>query len=638
MHRLLVSVLLGLFLVPRVGAQETAEARVDAERIGIEDTLTLTVSVPEERGGEPELPRIDAFEVVSTQRVSRTQIVNMQMTRATEWVYRLRPLAVGQQEIPAIPVPGYAPTSAIRVQVGQGSLRPRTPDPFSSPFGSPFSSPFGFPDPLDRRRESRAPEIGENEVFIRAEAPETRVRVGEQVLVLYRLWSRLPVLAAGPVELAQPEGFWTEEVELPDVPWLERGLSRSEIRERRSLPGPRRERRTLNGVEYETYPLLMRAVFPTGAGEHDLPGPRFEIGIERARRSFFGPNQVVVVRQAASVTIRVQPLPAAGRPTGFTGAVGDYRLSAEIRRDGTPLGDREAAAGEPLVLRVELEGSGNLRAAGAPELPESPESRRAFRFFDPDTTAETGLREEASGLRFGGHRIWEFPTVPEAGGVRKIAALTLDVFNPRTGAYERLESDPLQIRVEGSAATAPGNEGPVAVERFRADIRYLKPVGDAVDLPGGPWRPGALFVMGLALPVLWNLGLLAVRRRRAWRDANPAEFRRRGAARNAQRTLSRIAGHEPEAAARVGAALTEYAAARLGGSRHGLTPEGAARRLEDAGAAPDAAHRFRTLLSRSEGARFAAPENAGERETDAEEAAQLVRELEEQLARGGGAG
>ena len=144
--------------------------------------------------------------------------------------------------------------------------------------------------------------------------------------------------------------------------------------------------------------------------------------------------------------------------------------------------------------------------------------------------------------------------------------------------------------------------------------------------------------MSLALPVLWNLSLLAVRRRRAWREANPAEFRRRGAARAAQRNLSRVAGDGPEAAARVGEALTEYAAARLGGSRHGLTPESAARRLEEAGATPDAARRFRALLSRSEGARFAASGGGVQAGSDAEEAAELIRELETALGRRGGAG
>ena len=228
--------------------------------------------------------------------------------------------------------------------------------------------------------------------------------------------------------------------------------------------------------------------------------------------------------------------------------------------------------------------------------------------------------------------------VPEAGGVRNIAAVTLDVFNPRTGAYEALASDPLQIRVEGGAVAAPGTEGPVAVERFGEDIRYLKPVGPGTGVPSGPWQPGPVFVLSLALPFLWNLGLLAVRRRRAWREANPAEFRRRGAARTAQRALARVAGDGSDAAARVGAALTEYAAARLGGSRHGLTPESAARRLEEAGATPDAARRFRALLSRSEGARFAAPGGGGGARSDAEAAAELVRELEAQLGRKGGAG
>ena len=636
MKRRLLPVVLAVLLAPPVQAQESAEANVDADHIGIEDTLTLTVSVPEERGGAPVLPDLGGFEVLGSQRVSKTQIVNMQMSRTTEWVYRLRPLAVGELVIPGIPVPGYAPAAPIRVRVEHGSLRPSTPDPFASP----FSSPFGFADPFDRlrRREQPVPEVREEDVFVRAEAPDSTVRVGEQVLVLYRLWSRLPVFAAAPVELAQPEGFWTEEVELPDVPWQERGLSGNEIRERRNLPGPRRERRTVDGVEYETWPLLMRAVFPTGAGERVLPGPRFEIGIEGARRSFFGPEQVVVVRQAPAVTIGAEPLPEAGRPAGFTGAVGDYRLRAEVRRDGSPLGDRPAAAGEALVLRVELEGNGNLRAAGTPVLPEGPEVRRAFRFFDPDASSETGLREAGAGLAFGGRQIWEFPMVPEAGGVRNIAAVTLDVFNPRTGAYEALASDPLQVRVEGAAAAAPGTEGPVGVERFGEDIRYLKPVGRGTDPPAGPWRPGALFALSLALPVLWNLGLLGVRRRRAWREANPAEFRRRQAARNAQRALAGIAGDGPEAAARVGEALTEYAAARLGGSRHGFTPESASRRLEDAGAAADAARRFRALLSRSEGARFAASGGGGRAGSDAREAAELVRELEAQLGGKGGAG
>ena len=146
-------------------------------------------------------------------------------------------------------------------------------------------------------------------------------------------------------------------------------------------------------------------------------------------------------------------LPDSAAPSGTTGCA--PRSGGRTPRSAT--GRRRA--GDPLVLRVELEGSGNLRAAGTPRLPDSGEVRRAFRFFDPDSTSETGLREAGSGLAFGGRQVWEFPMVPEAGGVRNLAGVTLDVFNPRTGAYERLASEPLRIRVEGAAATAPGSEG-----------------------------------------------------------------------------------------------------------------------------------------------------------------------------------
>ncbi len=620
--------------------QERAEARVDASRIGVEDQLVLTVSIPEARGAAPELPPLDGFEVLGSQRVSKTSIVNGRLTRAREWVYRLRPLATGDLVIPEIPVPGYLPTPEIRVSVESGSLRParRPRTPFASPFGSLFDpfDPQPAPDPVVG--------IAEDDLFVRTEVEDSEVLVGEQALVLYRLWSRVPIAIAAPVESAQPEGFWIEEVTLPDVPWAERGLSRQQIQRRRALPGPRRERRTWNGIAYDTWPLLMRAVFPTGAGERELPGPHFEIAVEGPRASFFGPRQVVVARKAPPVTIRAAPLPQAGRPSGFAGSVGDYQLRAAVLQGGAPLGERAAAAGEPIVLRLELEGAGNLRAAGTPALPDSPSFQRAFRFFDPDTSIETGLVDEGAAVSFGGRRIWEFPMVPESGGVRNIGPLTLDVFNPRTGAYESLASDPLSVRVEGAAGagrSASSGFGPSAFERLDDDIRYLKPMGPAVPAPG-PWRPGGFFLLSLTLPLLWNLGVFAALRRRDYRTAHEAAFRRKGAARAVRKKLSRVRGEGSEAAAAVGEALSEYAAARLGGSSRGLTPEGAAARWEHAGAAPETARRFRNLLSRTEGARFAAglggDGGSGTLGRPAAEALELVLVLEEQLSSRGGPG
>lgn len=634
---------------------------MDANPIGLEDQVVLTVSVPGDGSNRFELPVLEDFEVGGSGRSFRTSIVNGRMRQSTDWNFTLRPRRVGDLVIPAIPVAGHPPTEPITLRVEPGSARPARParrDPFGSLFGSPFD-PF---DLLDRRALSARPEprVGEGDVFLVAETPGAddggpmapEVFVGGQALVLYRLYSRFPVSAAAPVEMAQAEGFWTEEITLPDVPWQERGLDREEIRRRRELPGPRRERRTVGGVSYDTFPVLMRAVFPTGAGDLVLPGPRFEILIQSGRASLFGPEEVVVSRQAPEVTVRARGLPSTGRPAGFTGAVGTYDLSARLLREGEPLAPgAEAAAGEPLVLRVELGGDGNLRAAGAPALPDTPEFRRAFRAFDPDISLDAGLVPAGAGAyRFGGRRRWEFPLVPEAGGVRRIPEIALEVFDPETRRYDRLATDPLEVEVTGAAANAGGPAGPAGVERFGEDIRYLKPARGGGP-PPAPWRPGLSFYLLLASPALLNAALFGILRRRAYRAAHATGFRRRRAARGA---LSRLAALSRRAAipaggadsadeAAVGRILTEYAADRLAVPPRGLTPESAAARFVSAGAEPALARRFAALWSRCESARYAGGpsraggDGAGGSGDAASEAADLVRALEAQVGGNGSA-
>lgn len=636
--------------LPFASGQERPVATVEPNPIGIEDELVLTVSVPGDGANRMELPALEDFEMAGSGRTFRTSIVNGRMQQTVEWNFTLRPRRTGDLRIPPIPVPGFPATEEIAVRVEDGSLHPRRTrrDPFGAVFGSPFD-PF---DPFDRRALSARPpaEVGEGEVFVLAETPgfpdgDPEVHVGEQVLVLYRLYSRLPVAAAGAVEMTDAEGFWTEEVTLPDVPWQEPGLDRAELARRRALPGPRRERRTVAGVSFETWPVLLRAVFPTGAGERELPGPRFQIRVQSPRTSFFGSDRATILRDAPSLTIRALEIPAAGRPAGWAGAVGDYELRAEILRDGAPLEGAAAAVGEPLVLRLELAGAGNLRAAGTPALPDTPEFRRAFRAFDPDLSTELGLRAAGGGYFFGGRRLWEFPLVPEAGGVRRIPEIALDAFDPGARRYERLATDPLELTVEGASAAAPGVSGPAAVERFGEDIRYLKPVA-AGGPAAPPWRPGAGFFLLLALPFVWNGLVFYHLRRRDYRSRHAARFRRQGAARTALGALGRVGDRGTEAAAAVAGILTGYAADRFSVSARGLTPSAAAARLVEAGAAPETARRFAALLSRSESARYAAgsaASGASDPDSPVGEAAELIRTLEDEISAktresGGGSG
>ncbi len=626
----------GLLLAGPALAQERAEVSVDPSVVGLEDFVELTVSVPEVRDGRPELPPLPAFEAFGSQMTTSTSFVNGRMTRSVSWTYRLHPREVGEFTIPPIPVPGYEPTPPISVTVEPGSRRSPSPGPGRSPFGSPFDPLFErFRDPFGA---DPPPRIGERDLFIQAEVSDREVLVGEQVLVLYRLYARVPVAVVVPVEPAQPQGFWVEEVPLPDLPWREQGLSRARIRELRESPGPRREQRVVDGVTYDTYPILLRAAFPTGAGEREFPGPTFEIGVPGRSRSVFLAPTAVETRAAPAVTIRTNPLPDPGAGSTFSGTVGDYRLRASLVRDGAPLGDEATPAGEPLVLRLELEGDGNLQAAGTPRLDGDPGFERAFRFFDPESSQETGLREAGAGtgldaFRFGGRRVWEFPVVPEAGGVHQVASARLDVFNPETSTYETLTTDPFPVRVEGGIAAIPAPAGGGTVERLGDDIRYLQPLRPAPASPPAPFSAGWWIALALGLPVAWNLAVFAALRRRAYRAAHADHFRREGAAREALRRLQRIRDEGEGAAAAIGVVLADYAAARLGVSPHGLTPEGARERFVAAGADPDAARDFAALLSRTQAARFAAAPASGRALPTGKEAAELVRRLDSGIRR-----
>jgi hypothetical protein len=109
---------------------------------------------------------------------------------------------------------------------------------------------------------------------------------------------------------------------------------------------------------------------------------------------------------AAPLTLEVRPLPEEGRPPGFTGAVGEFALSARAE-------PRDLPAGGTLRLYVEVSGTGNLRdfelpRAGWPGLPC------------------LGTLEDGTGEA----RTITYDLRPESTAVREVPALELAFFRP----------------------------------------------------------------------------------------------------------------------------------------------------------------------------------------------------------------
>lgn len=215
------------------------------------------------------------------------------------------------------------------------------------------------------------------------------------------------------------------------------------------------------------------------------------------------------------VPVKVRPLPTAGVPPGFNGAIGDF----DIALTASPT---NLQAGDPVTLRIEISGRGNFDSV---QLADSPQWS-GFRVYPATGTFQT---EDPLGLA--GVKKFEQVVTPESASITEIPALTFSCFSPRTGSYQTLRTRPVPLRVAPGAATPTipvpaGTTVASTTTNATPTLPPLKPhlgpiVAVASPVVFQPWFLGLA-----ALPaILWS-GFLAWERERRRRGADP-EARRR---------------------------------------------------------------------------------------------------------------
>ena len=138
------------------------------------------------------------------------------------------------------------------------------------------------------------------------------------------------------------------------------------------------------------------------------------------------------------VSIDVRPLPPA--PSGFTGAVGQFRISSRV----VPL---QVKTGEPVTWTIELTGSGNW-----PEIRGLP-SREApadFQVIQPKPK-----RTQPPGKLFDGTLAEDVVLMPTRAGSYDLPALAFTYFDPQSGAYRTLSAPGATVSVEAAPLAAP---------------------------------------------------------------------------------------------------------------------------------------------------------------------------------------
>jgi BatD DUF11 like domain len=481
-------------------------AEVSPNPVGVDEQVSLTITAVGGGAERPQIPKINGLKLVGGPSVSNQfQWINGQSSSSQSFTYILLPEAEGTVKVPAIAVRAGGKTyhtSEISLKVTKeatgGSQAPRRRSPFS------VFDDMGLDEdsPLRDRTPRRA------EVLTVAEVDKRAAFVGEQVTLTYKILTQLPITQVEVKEIPSLNGFWVEEIEVPK--------------------NPTATNRIMNGKQYAEYIIKKQALFPTKEGALQIPAATFGLVVRTSSGGFFSlGTQESVFRKTEAMTLKVAPLPEAGKPAMFSGAVGNFKLESVIDKS-------TAETGDALNLKVTLSGSGNLKTITEFPLPDLP----GFKIYSSKSNDQVVVRNDV----LQGNKSWDYVVIPQAPGKERIPDLKFFYFSPTTKQYREARAPGLEVAVlkgkGGMAAEATPTTLQQGIVKRGSDINYIK-------LASGPLRDrskrlyqSAWVWVGLLAPLLFNAGMLFYTSHQARVRQDVKGFRSRRAGRVAEKRLA----------------------------------------------------------------------------------------------------
>jgi hypothetical protein len=209
--------------------------------------------------------------------------------------------------------------------------------------------------------------------------------------------------------------------------------------------------------------------------------------------------------------LKVLPLPAAGRPANFSGAVGLF--DAEASASPTHVN-----AGDPVTLTYSIKGNGNFDRVSSSVL----SGDANWKTYSPKVKFDA-----QDGVGFAGTKTFEQPIIPTNGSLTEVPALSFSFFDPDRKDYETCTTAPIPISVSGSpAAPAPPVNAPAPNPGVASATPAPVPVQTGPDLRINRIESGSsvatlepvylspVFMAAQALPLVALLGGLAFLRHR----------------------------------------------------------------------------------------------------------------------------
>jgi hypothetical protein len=395
-------------------------------------------------------PNFGGFQVLSGPNESTSMTsINGSTTVSTSYSYILTPVKEGEFTIgPATAVVNghKLSTNAIKIKVVKGRPVPQNNQAQNGPDNTVTD---GNPTDLSKS------------IFIKAVVDKTDVYQGEQINLNYRLYTRLDIEQSQADKLPDLNGFWNEDI-------------------KNAQQQVQFHIETYKGVRYNVADIKQTILFPEHSGNLTIDplGMIFILRVPAPSRDimdqFFGSFKEVKYNvKSAPVVIHVKPLPDAGKPDSFTGAVGNFNIEASVDKT-------ELKANDALNYKVKVTGSGNIKLLKTlnTNFPAD------FEKYDPKITDT--VTENEKGVS--GSRFYNYLLIPRHQGDFTIEPLKFSYFNPATNRYITLSAKSFHIKVNKGTAesnvTAFSDADKQDIKLLDKDIRYIKTGDNNLIKPG----------------------------------------------------------------------------------------------------------------------------------------------------------
>ena len=379
---------------------------------------------------------------------------------------------------------------------------------------------WGAPSHQQQPQQQQATEIDGKSLFARASINKSNPYQGEQIIITYKIYTRVPISQFQIDKLPGNKGFWAED--------LSEGRKIKQYEE------------TLNGMTYQVAEIRRGALFAQENGKLTISPLDLDVlaMVQRQRRrsnsiwdlfddAFFNPTQAVEKHlRTNSLNVNVRPLPAA--PDGYCGGVGNFDAKGDVDT-------RTVKANEAITYHVTISGSGNLMLINEP----TPDFPSTFEVYDPQVNDK--INRTDGGVS--GSRTFEWIVIPRSQGDYEIPAFNFVYFDPQKGSYVTKQVPAIPLHVEKGDPNAMKNvsSNQSDVKLLNSDINYVKSNTslqrkDATSVPYWFWI--ALAAIILASIVAMVIGL---KKQQAQQDIAGTRLRR--ATKEARRRLKNAEKH-----------------------------------------------------------------------------------------------